>query len=257
MEGSSPASSIGYRTLDNASYSEISLNVENIRKWTNKEIQILENLDEENKARLPNKNIGQIQRQMDEFVSDLATAEEGKAVNHVGKSASTYAGSSSQRKEKAVRWTEEEHKAFLVGLEVYGKGNWSSISKVYVPTKTTSQVASHGQKYFRRVQSKTPSQKRRCSIHDTRILGSGAIVHISPRLISADSAALNASWQGELSSNSGRYQASSMYPEDQQLDGSTPFNHFAYPTTSASYTQEQEQEEEDPDFLYMLRPFSP
>lgn len=37
---------------------------------------------------------------------------------------------------------------FLAGLDVHGRGAWTSISKNFVQTRTPSQVASHAQKYF-------------------------------------------------------------------------------------------------------------
>lgn len=46
-----------------------------------------------------------------------------------------------------IRWTREEHLSFLKGLERLGTGQWSSISKYYVPTRTPAQVASHHQKF--------------------------------------------------------------------------------------------------------------
>lgn len=53
-----------------------------------------------------------------------------------------------------------------MGLNKYGKGDWRSISRYYVITKTPTQVASHAQKYFRRQMSSTPVDRRRPSIHD-------------------------------------------------------------------------------------------
>ena len=48
-------------------------------------------------------------------------------------------------------WTEEEHKLFLLGLEKYGKGDWRGISRKLVITRTPTEVASHAQKYFVRL----------------------------------------------------------------------------------------------------------
>ncbi|WVY92523.1 hypothetical protein V8G54_031611 [Vigna mungo] len=67
-------------------------------------------------------------------------------------------------KRKRITWTKEEHRRFLEGLDICGKGNWKNIS-AYIQTKSASQVASHAQKYFIR-QSKSKEQKKRKSIHD-------------------------------------------------------------------------------------------
>jgi SHAQKYF class myb-like DNA-binding protein len=44
------------------------------------------------------------------------------------------------------RWTADEHEAFLRGLEVYGR-EWKKVATC-VPTRTSSQIRSHAQKYF-------------------------------------------------------------------------------------------------------------
>lgn len=56
----------------------------------------------------------------------------------------------------------------LAGLKQYGKGNWKSISKNYVRSRTPTQVASHAQKFFNRLNSSKTKGERRPSIHDIR-----------------------------------------------------------------------------------------
>eukprot|EP01018_Ginkgo_biloba_P034258 Gb_28483 [translate_table: standard] len=96
------------------------------------------------------------------------------------------AKSSEQERKKGVPWTQEEHRhgigssllsdcfpnkvgmvssLFLMGLSKYGKGDWRSISRNFVITRTPTQVASHAQKYFIRLSSGN-KDKRRSSIHD-------------------------------------------------------------------------------------------
>lgn len=55
---------------------------------------------------------------------------------------------------------------FLYGLLRF-KGDWRSISKYSVPSKSISQVASHAQKYFKRLAA---GKGKRQSIHDIRSL---------------------------------------------------------------------------------------
>ncbi|XP_042041406.1 transcription factor MYBS1-like [Salvia splendens] len=91
-------------------------------------------------------------------------------------------GKSGQPRRRGIPWTEEEHQLFLMGLNKYGKGDWRSISRYYVVTKTPTQVASHAQKYFRRQTSSTPADRRRPSIHDIHTVNPGAAALNAPPL---------------------------------------------------------------------------
>ncbi|KAK6144227.1 hypothetical protein DH2020_021047 [Rehmannia glutinosa] len=68
-------------------------------------------------------------------------------------------------RKKGTPWTEDEHRLFLDGLRIYGKGDWRSISRNVVVTRTPTQVASHAQKYFLRRNS-GKKERKRASIHD-------------------------------------------------------------------------------------------
>ncbi|KAL1561179.1 hypothetical protein AAHA92_03917 [Salvia divinorum] len=75
----------------------------------------------------------------------------------------------SEQVQRGAHWTEEEHRQFLYGLQRFGRGDWKDIAKYSVPTKSNSQVASHAQKYFRRLSS-TKKEGKRLSINDIATL---------------------------------------------------------------------------------------
>lgn len=79
-----------------------------------------------------------------------------------------------QERKKGIPWTEEEHRLFLLGLDKFGKGDWRSISRNFVITRTPTQVASHAQKYFIRLNSMN-RDRRRSSIHDITSVNGGGL----------------------------------------------------------------------------------
>ncbi|CAN1181504.1 Transcription factor SRM1 [Linum perenne] len=94
--------------------------------------------------------------------SSAAAAEDSGGISFAG-GGKTKNGDVERK--KGTPWTEEEHKLFLIGLRTYGKGDWRSISRNVVVTRTPTQVASHAQKYFLR-QSSVKKERKRSSIHD-------------------------------------------------------------------------------------------
>ncbi|XP_050385115.1 transcription factor DIVARICATA-like [Argentina anserina] len=86
-----------------------------------------------------------------------------------------------QERKKGIPWTEDEHLRFLKGLLKYGKGDWRSISRDFVVSKTPTQVASHAQKYFMR-QHSGGKDKRRPSIHDITTVNLTSTTTTSPSL---------------------------------------------------------------------------
>ncbi|KAJ6425115.1 hypothetical protein OIU84_025811 [Salix udensis] len=91
----------------------------------------------------------------------------GESTASLGSAAAEFRGKEREHTErrKGTPWTEEEHRLFLIGLQKYGKGDWRSISRNAVVSRTPTQVASHAQKYFLRRNS-VKKEKKRSSIHD-------------------------------------------------------------------------------------------
>ncbi|CAN6717562.1 unnamed protein product [Malus baccata var. baccata] len=92
------------------------------------------------------------------------------SASHGGKGGSR----ADQERKKGIPWTEEEHRLFLLGLDKFGKGDWRSISRNFVISRTPTQVASHAQKYFIRLNSMN-RDRRRSSIHDITSVNHGDV----------------------------------------------------------------------------------
>ena len=50
------------------------------------------------------------------------------------------------------RWTKDEQRKFVEALQIYGK-NWKKIEQ-YLETRSGSQIRSHAQKYFKKLNEK-------------------------------------------------------------------------------------------------------
>ncbi|CAN6439148.1 unnamed protein product [Victoria cruziana] len=141
---------------------------------------------------IPGKSLWEVRQHYDELLRDLLEIESGcfKFPNYEhgrsGKAAVASAGgkgkSGDGEKRKGVPWTEEEHRLFLIGLQKYGKGDWRSISRNAVLTKTPTQVASHAQKYYLRLNS-VKKEKKRSSIHDITTVDDTTLMHSPPHMM--------------------------------------------------------------------------
>ncbi|CAK8561631.1 unnamed protein product [Lathyrus sativus] len=127
-------------------------------------------------AVVPGKSLGEIMRHYEVLVEDVYLIQSGYVPVPCYNSppeGSTKRGKEGTNKERrrGVPWTEDEHRLFLIGLEKYGDGDWRSISRRCVVTRTPTQVASHAQKY--KIRQKSMNQKkerrRRSSIHDVTL----------------------------------------------------------------------------------------
>ncbi|CAK9320466.1 unnamed protein product [Citrullus colocynthis] len=137
-------------------------------------------------ALVPGKSAADVRYHYDVLVSDVLNIDSGRVElpSYADDSASRspereesspprpLSEKSSSERKKGKPWTKKEHQLFLLGLKKFGKGDWRSISRNVVITRTPTQVASHAQKYFLRQES-AKKDRRRSSIHDiTTVEGS-------------------------------------------------------------------------------------
>lgn len=140
-------------------------------------------------AGVPGKSIEDIRHHYELLVEDIDDIESGRVPvpsylpvegggakkgghSHGDPSHGGRTSRSDQERRKGIAWTEDEHRLFLLGLDKYGKGDWRSISRNFVISRTPTQVASHAQKYFIRLNSMN-KERRRTSIHDITSVGDG------------------------------------------------------------------------------------
>jgi len=143
-------------------------------------------------ALLPGKTLEQVQARYTKLEEDIGRIDSGETplpnygeslededgedgsdtMQSGGAKASGKSGGDQERR-KGIPWTEEEHRLFLMGLAKFGKGDWRSISRNFVISRTPTQVASHAQKYFIRLNSLNKKDKRRSSIHDITSINNG------------------------------------------------------------------------------------
>ena len=96
-----------------------------------------------------------------------ASAADGADADAEGDGDGDGDGRKKKVRDRGLAWSEEEHKLFLQGLDKFGKGDWRSISRQCVLTRTPAQVASHAQKYFIRQEGGGKEKPgKRVSIHD-------------------------------------------------------------------------------------------
>ncbi|KAG1671796.1 hypothetical protein FOA52_000173 [Chlamydomonas sp. UWO 241] len=124
-------------------------------------------------AKLPGKNACDVQHHFELLEADVMAIHSGglspSSSEPQAKKQKTGGAQalSEQDRRKGVSWSEEEHRMFLLGLAKFGKGSWRSIARQFVISRTPTQVASHAQKYFLRLNSvKDKKDKQRASIHD-------------------------------------------------------------------------------------------
>lgn len=146
--------------------------------WTREEDKIFENtlaiyFNNNNLLRmmeeaLPQKSLQDIKDHYNILLEDINAIDSGcvPLLNYLEMQSNANQNLKADAKwRRGTPWTEEEHRSFLRGLDIYGRGDWRSISRHCVITRTGMQVASHAQKFFKRLEAANIGE-RRASILD-------------------------------------------------------------------------------------------
>jgi SHAQKYF class myb-like DNA-binding protein len=113
--------------------------------------------------------------------SDLVPKVTGKAASKKKKNqvsvsmavgSNSLSGSQGAQGENTGRWTAEEHRLFLQGLELHGKG-WKKIAGL-IKSRTVVQIRTHAQKYFQKMAKAKQNGEEGEIVMDAR--GGSAIV---------------------------------------------------------------------------------
>ncbi|XP_055833476.1 uncharacterized protein LOC129902312 [Solanum dulcamara] len=135
-------------------------------------------------AAVPGKSIQEIIEHYNVLVEDINDIESGRIplpkyerMQSSSSCRSRLSGAEVERR-KGTPWTAEEHRSFLQGLAIHGKGDWRGISRNFVFSRTPTQVASHAQKFYSRLNDNNNSKRRR-SIHDITSVGAANITEPS------------------------------------------------------------------------------
>jgi SHAQKYF class myb-like DNA-binding protein len=81
--------------------------------------------------------------------STKAKKKKGQTQMSMANTLSSGGGSLGNQGENTGRWTAEEHRLFLQGLEQHGKG-WKKIASL-IKSRTVVQIRTHAQKYFQKL----------------------------------------------------------------------------------------------------------
>mmetsp|Transcript_5038 Transcript_5038/g.15109 ORF Transcript_5038/g.15109 Transcript_5038/m.15109 type:complete len:604 (+) Transcript_5038:549-2360(+) len=128
--------------------------------------------------------VAEQQRRIDELQKDLAAAQmeiqqlKAQALEFEREKAHKDSHGEDGKKSSSRYWTPEEHQRFLEGLAKYGQKEIKSISR-HVRTRNATQVRTHAQKYYLRLQREknkkksddgpTPNSSLQCDIKDSQL----------------------------------------------------------------------------------------